>query len=122
MAFETGTEIVKVRLPNGTELNFETSRSGREQRVAKLTDVLDSSEIGKTIEGTVEVLRGTFDRIKPDKASVKFGVKVAIESGHLTAVVVKGSGEANLEVTLEWSGSRPSKVPGKTASIPTASG
>jgi len=41
-------------------------------------------------------------------------LKVAVESGHLTAVVVKGSGEANLEVTLEWSGSRPS--------IPTASG
>jgi hypothetical protein len=122
MAFETGTEIVKVRLPDGTELNFETSRSGGEQRVAKLTDVLDSSEIAKTIEGTVEVLRGTFDRIKPDKASVKFGLKVAVESGHLTAVVVKGSGEANLEVTLEWSGSRPSKGPGETASIPTASG
>jgi hypothetical protein len=122
MAFETDTEIVKVRLPDGTELNFEVSRSRGEQRVAKLTDVLDSSEIAKTIEGTVEVLRGTFDRIKPDKASVKFGLKVAVESGHLTAVVVKGSGEANLEVTLEWSGSRPSKAPGVTASIPTASG
>jgi Trypsin-co-occurring domain 1 len=122
MAFETGTEIIKVRLPDGTDLNFETSRSGGEQRVAKLTDVLDSREIAKTIEGTVEVLRGTFDRIKPDKASVKFGLKVAVESGHLTAVVVKGSGEANLEVTLEWSGSRPSKAPGEAASISTASG
>src|SRR5271165_1860610 len=122
MAFETDTEIVKVRLPDGTQLNFESSRPGGEQRVAKLTDVLDSSEIAKTVEGTVEVLRGTFDRIKPDKASVKFGLKVAVESGHLTAVVVKGSGEANLEVTLEWSGSRSSKTLGEPASQPSDSG
>lgn len=86
---------------------MKSSRPGGEQRVAKLTDVLDSNKIAKTIEGTVEILRGSFDRIKPDKASVKFGLKVAVESGQLTAVVVKGSGEANLEVTLEWSGSRP---------------
>ncbi len=117
MAFESDTEIVKVRLPDGTELNFETTPSGGEQKVGKLEDVLDSSKIAKTIEGTVEILRGTFERIKPDKASVKFGLKVAVESGQLTAVVVKGSGEANLEVTLEWSGSHP-----EAASIPSASG
>jgi Trypsin-co-occurring domain 1 len=117
MAFETDTEIVKVRLPDGTELNFETTPPGGEQKVGKLEDVLDSSKIAKTIEGTVEILRGTFERIKPDKASVKFGLKVAVESGQLTAVVVKGSGEANLEVTLEWSGSHP-----EAASIPSASG
>lgn len=60
MAFETDTEIIKVRLPDGTELNFEASRPGGEQRVVKLEDVLDSSEIAKTVEGTVQVLRGTF--------------------------------------------------------------
>jgi Trypsin-co-occurring domain 1 len=70
----------------------------------------------------VEVLRGTFDRIKPDKASVKFGLKVAVESGHLTAVVVKGSGEANLEVTLEWSWSRSPKTLGEPALQPSDSG
>src|SRR5690349_11159053 len=109
MAFETNTEMVKVPLPDGTDLNFEASQPGGEREVGKLEDVLDSSKIAKTIEGTVEILRGTFDRIKPEKASVKFGLKVSVESGHLTAVVVKGTGEANLEVTLEWSGPHPSK-------------
>lgn len=28
--------------------------------------------------------------------------ELAIESGQLTAVIVKGSGKANLEITLEW--------------------
>ena len=110
MAFETDTEIVKVRLPDGTQLKFEASRTRGEQRVATFADILDSSEIAKTVEGMVEVLRGTLDRIKPDKALVKFGLKVTVESGRLTVVVVKGPGETNLEVALEWSGSRSSKT------------
>ncbi len=39
---------------------------------------------------------------RPKKATVKFGMELAIESGQLTAVIVKGSGKANLEITLEW--------------------
>lgn len=41
-------------------------------------------------------------KVKPKKASVKFGMEMALESGQLTALVVKGSGKANLEITLEW--------------------
>jgi hypothetical protein len=40
--------------------------------------------------------------VKPKKATVKFGMELAIESGQLTAVIVKGSGKGNLEITLEW--------------------
>jgi Trypsin-co-occurring domain 1 len=116
MAFETKTEIVKVRLADGTDLYFEASQPGGERKVGKLEEVLDSDKIAKTIEGTVEILRGTFERIKPEKASVTFGLKVAVESGALTAVIVKGSGEANLEVTLEWSGSGPSQALSEAAS------
>jgi hypothetical protein len=29
-------------------------------------------------------------------------MELAIESGQLTAIIVKGSGKANLEITLEW--------------------
>jgi hypothetical protein len=122
MAFETNTEIVKVRLPDGTDLNFEASQPGGEREVGRIEDVLDSSKIAKTIEGTVEILRGTFERIKPEKASVKFGLKVSVESGHLTAVIVKGTGEANLEITLEWSSSRAPKALGEVTSNPAVSG
>ena len=30
------------------------------------------------------------------------GIEVAVESGQLTALIVKGSGKANLEITMEW--------------------
>lgn len=102
MALETRTEVVKVLLPDGYLLKFETTPARGEQAIAALETVFKSEEIVKTIEGTVGILKGTFDKIKPDKASVKFGLRVAIESGQLTALIVKGSGEGNLEVTLEW--------------------
>jgi Trypsin-co-occurring domain 1 len=40
--------------------------------------------------------------VQPDKISVKVGIEVAVESGQLTALIVKGSGKANLEITMEW--------------------
>jgi hypothetical protein len=41
--------------------------------------------------------------LKPHKASVEFGLEVALEAGQLTALLVKGSGTSNLKITLEWS-------------------
>ncbi len=38
----------------------------------------------------------------PKSASIKFGVELGYESGQLTALIVKGKGKANLEITLEW--------------------
>jgi hypothetical protein len=38
----------------------------------------------------------------PSKATVTFGIDVAVEPGQLTAMLVKGGGNATLEITLEW--------------------
>lgn len=38
----------------------------------------------------------------PSKARVKFGIDIAVGPGQLTALLVKGGGNATLEVTLEW--------------------
>ena len=46
----------------------------------------------------------TFQKVKPRKASVELGLEVGLESGHLTALLVKGTGTANLKLTLEWGG------------------
>jgi len=35
---------------------------------------------------------GSIDTIKPDTASVEFGVQVAVKSGNLTGLLVEGSG------------------------------
>jgi hypothetical protein len=43
-------------------------------------------------------------KVKPKKASVEFSLKVGVESGKLTSLLVKGTGEGNLKITLEWEG------------------
>lgn len=48
-------------------------------------------------------LSGVLQEVKPDKATIKFGLEIAIESGQITTLIVKGSSKANLEITLEWS-------------------
>ncbi|MEO1145617.1 MAG: CU044_2847 family protein [Cyanobacteria bacterium J06638_22] len=49
-----------------------------------------------------EVVAGSIQKVKPDKATVKYGLEIGIEEGSLMAAVVRGSGSANFEITLEW--------------------
>jgi hypothetical protein len=58
--------------------------------------------VADAIEGVVQMIATPIQKVRPKKATVKFGMELAIESGQLTAVIVKGSGKANLEITLEW--------------------
>ncbi|MEH2272661.1 MAG: CU044_2847 family protein [Nostoc sp.] len=104
MVFTTGTEIVKVQLPNNKEVQFEVTRPlDGKQDISATNQILPFDEITDAIEGMVEAIKDTLSRAQPQKASIKFGVKVGFESGKLTALIVKGSSEANLEITLEWS-------------------
>jgi Trypsin-co-occurring domain 1 len=96
---ESRSTTVPVELPNGAIANFEVTTSGRE-------DVNFSSKqfkpVADAIEGVVQMIAAPLQKVKPKKASVKFGMEMALESGQLTAIIVKGSGKANLEITLEW--------------------
>ena len=38
----------------------------------------------------------------PTRASVEFGVEVAVDAGKLTALLVNGNTTGSLKVTLEW--------------------
>ena len=40
--------------------------------------------------------------LHPTKATLEFGCSIGVESGQLTALLVKGSANANLKVSLEW--------------------
>jgi hypothetical protein len=96
---ESRSDTVPVQLPNGAIAKFEVTTTGRE-------DVgFDSKQfqpVADAIEGVVQMIAAPLQKVKPKKATVKFGMELAIESGELTAVIVKGSGKANLEITLEW--------------------
>jgi hypothetical protein len=91
---------VKVQINNGTIIRLEVVSTGREDVAINIRPF---EEVTDALEGIVQTLAGVLQKVAPTKASVKFGVEVALEAGHLTAVIVKGSGKANLDITLEWS-------------------
>lgn len=96
---EFPTEKVAVLLPDGTSIKIEVSDFGREEVSLK---EFSFDEISNALYGMTAALKGAIEKAKPKKASIKFGLEVGVESGGLTAIIVKGSGKANLEVTLEW--------------------
>jgi Trypsin-co-occurring domain 1 len=59
--------------------------------------------VWETISEMAVAMREKIEQVKPKKATVEFGIEVATEGGSLTALLVKGTGKANLKITLEWS-------------------
>lgn len=96
----TRQELIPVKLANGVEMRVAATVLGGEEDVA--LKLLSFEEITDTLEGIVGSLNAALQKIKPKKASVEFGLEVAVESGKLTALLVKGSGTATLNITLEW--------------------
>ena len=100
MAFsESRSETVPLQLPNGAIAKIEVTQTGREDVGF---DVKQFQPVADAIEGIVQMIAAPIQKVRPKKATVKFGLEMAIESGQLTAIIVKGSGKANLEITLEW--------------------
>jgi hypothetical protein len=104
---ESRSETVPVQLPNGAIVKFEVTNTGREDVGF---DLKQFQPVADMIEGVMQMIAVPIQKVRPKKATVKFGMELAIvqrtgyanESGQLTAVIVKGSGKANLEITLEW--------------------
>ncbi len=96
---ESRSNTVPVQLPNGAIVKVEVASTGREDVGF---DVKQFQPVADAIEGVVQMIAAPIQKVKPKKASVKFGMELAIESGQLTAVIVRGSGKGNLEILLEW--------------------
>ena len=94
------TEIIKTELANGTILHIQATVLGGEEEVA--FSLPQFKEVTEAIEGIAESVVNILQRVKPRKATVEFGLEVALESGHLTALLVQGTGTSNLKITLEW--------------------
>jgi len=92
--------LVPVVLANKEHVRIEVS-SG-ETDVAG--GIYDFTSISKAIEGIAEELSGLLRRVGPTSATVELGVEIGVESGKLTALIVKGTGKANLRIALTWEG------------------
>lgn len=110
---DPGRLIVPVVLSNGLTIHVESTRlkgDNSEHDVADVTRIFSFDSVRDTVIAISCEIASAIDQIKPDKASVEFGVETAVEGGHLTALIVKGSATANLKISLEWD-SRPRTSP-----------
>lgn len=96
---ELQTELVSVDLGDGVTAQVEVIDTGREKVGA---GALPFDSIAKTIAKISQVIAAPLQTVKPNKATVKYGLAIGIEQGSLVAAIVRGTGTANLEVTLEW--------------------
>ena len=99
---EEDTTIVPVKVSDRVTIMAEAISLSGEER-AGVGDILDFERVTDAIEAIATSITGTFDKVKPKKASVEFSLKIGVESGKLTSLLVKGTGEGNLKITLEWS-------------------
>ena len=93
-------ESVPVMLENGETIYIEVRNKSRQQVANKNYSF---EKISKQIEEVSEKINQSFQKSKPDKVTVELGFELSVESGELSALLVKGSGKANLKINLEWS-------------------
>ena len=91
-----------VRVNDAVTIEIAAVDQGGETRVGA-GNVLDFQQVSDSVEAIAESLMGAFKKVKPQKATVEFGVKATVKSGKLTTMIVEGGGEATIKVTLEWS-------------------
>ncbi|WP_168792438.1 CU044_2847 family protein [Paraburkholderia aromaticivorans] len=93
------SEAVEVTLQSGRNILIEVSVQG-EEPVSNASQTF--SDFGESLTELAKSISSAIEAIKPDSAEVEFGVEAALESGKLTTFLVKGSGSANVKVTLRW--------------------
>jgi hypothetical protein len=97
---ETRSEIVPVTLASGQTIQVEATVRTTEEDVAFAVPPIEG--LSEAIEGLSASILESLKRIQPKKATVEFGIDIGLESGKLTALLVKGTGTASITVTLEW--------------------
>ena len=98
---EPRSEILPVTLPSGKTVQLQAMVLGGEEDIAA-RGIQSIEGLTDAIEGLSSSILDSLVRIRPRKATVQFGIAVALESGNLTALLVKGTGNASVTVTLEW--------------------
>ncbi len=109
--------FIPVKLDNGIEIKVEATTISQlvdqtvDQTVGETGQIVEGDvslsteylqQATEAIEGIARTVKKSIDKINPTKASVQFGLEFGYESGQITAMIVKGQGKANLNITLEW--------------------
>lgn len=91
--------VVDVLLNDGSSAKMEVRQIG-EQQVA--SGMFTFSKVNKIINSVLSDITEALKYNNPDKVTIKLGFELCLETGELTALLVKGEGKGNIEIQLEW--------------------
>ncbi|KOG34952.1 MULTISPECIES: CU044_2847 family protein [Streptomyces] len=95
-------DVTKVEVGDAT-LFVEARRLGPDTELEGLGDRLpDLSAVTEALSSFAGQIGEALHQAAPDRATVEFGCQLGLDAGRLTALVVQGSANASLRVTLEW--------------------
>ncbi|MGW8761179.1 CU044_2847 family protein [Streptomyces sp. NPDC055815] len=95
-------EITEIEVGDAT-LFVEARRLGPDADFEALGDHLpDLSGVTEALSSFAGRIGEALRQAAPDRATVEFGCQLGLDAGKLTALVVQGSANASLRVTLEW--------------------
>jgi hypothetical protein len=94
-------ELVPAQLPDGGTVSVRAVNLGGATDVSAL-DQLNLKDVADSIQQIAATIGSALQKAAPKRASVTFGIEVAVQAGKLTSLLVQGSGTATLNVTLEW--------------------
>jgi hypothetical protein len=84
-----------------SDLDGSLSARNTEKEVAGF-QAAPFKSIAPSIEGVATEMLQILQRIGPTSAEIEFGIEMGVEAGQLTALLVKGTGKANVKITLHW--------------------
>ncbi len=108
---EQRTRIVPVELDDKTRVLVRAVVQGGEEDVAAIDRILPFTQVTSAIGSIAKTLNTAIAQAEPNKATIEFGIEVALEAGELSALIVQGNTSGNLKITLEWEKPKP---PGET--------
>lgn len=96
------TNIVPLRLPDGTEISAEVSEGGGYTPSAISRDPderIDFAAALKRVEMAAGLLVESLKKVQPQECELTFGIKLGGKAG---VIFAEGTAEANFTVKMKW--------------------
>lgn len=117
-------QVREIELPGGAVVLARVSTAGGyaaddddvgviEKAVAKV------ERLGELIDGVGRSVLDAAAAVRPDEASISFGIELSAKAGAAVAILADGEAKASLQVTLTW---RPADQPPAPPVAPPAPG
>jgi len=96
------TKPITVKLDDKTTIQFETTLQRGEKDISDEKIIMEYEKFSMSVEKIASKTLEPLKKLNAKKVTLKMGLSLGLESGAITAMLVKGTGNANMEVTIEW--------------------